>query len=103
LLTEMGVASRRPDGSLDFDETQLCRAPQERLFLGDRWYEGLWPAAAARPDDQRELDAFNAEVARWSELRDGRGRRAFAVPMAHGSDDADVTALDKSTFAAWLD
>ena len=103
LLTEMGVASRDGSGALVFDEAQLCRAPQERLFVGGRWSEGLWPGAVAGADDARQLDAFQAEMRRWAEARDSRGRRAFAVPIAYGSDDAEVRALDRLSMAQWMD
>jgi monoamine oxidase len=102
LILEMGAAERGPDGRLVFDEAQLCRAPQERLFVADRWYEGLYPRAGATPPDLDELARFQAEVRRLSELRGTGGRRAFAVPMAHGSDDPSVTALDRISMADWL-
>ena len=35
-------------------------------------------------------------------MKDAKGRRAFAVPTSHGSDDADLTALDKTSIAEWL-
>jgi phytoene dehydrogenase-like protein len=100
LLSEMGIAARDSEGNWQFDETSLCRAPQERLFIGDRFYEGLWPAAGASSEDARQLARFQAEVARWSRVRDGR--RAFAVPMAHGSDDAEIRALDGISMSDWL-
>ena len=102
LLEEMGVCSRGADGGVEFDEAQLCRAPQERLFLGDRFYEGLAPAAGQSPEDRRQFGVFGDEVNRWAAARDGRGRRAFAVPMAAGSDDAHVAALDRLSMADWL-
>jgi phytoene dehydrogenase-like protein len=102
LAREMGAADLSADGALVFDEAQLCRAPQERIFVADRWYEGLYPRAGATPADLDELARFQAEVKRLSELRDGRGRRAFAVPMAHGSDDAELVALDRQSMAEWL-
>lgn len=102
LLEEMGIARARPDGGVEYEETQLCRAPQERLFIGDRFYEGLWPGPIATAEDRRQLAAFDAEVSRWAERRDGKGRRAFAVPAAHGSDDAEVAALDRISMADWL-
>ncbi len=103
LAEELGAASRGSDGRLVFDEAQLCRAPQERLFVGDRWYEGLYPRAGASARDREELELFQAEVRRLCALRDARGRRAFAVPMAHGSDDADLAALDRISMAEWLE
>lgn len=103
LLLEMGAASRDPEGRLAFDEAQLCRAPQERLFVADRWTEGLFPSPGASLDDLAELARFRAEAARLSRLVDARGRRAFAVPMAHGTDDAEVAALDRISMADWLE
>lgn len=102
LAREMGAAELSAEGGLVFDEAQLCRAPQERIFVADRWYEGLYPRAGATRADLDELARFQAEVKRLSELRDGRGRRAFAVPMAHGSDDAELVALDRQSMAEWL-
>jgi protoporphyrinogen oxidase len=102
LLLEMGAATRDAGGRLAFDEAQLCRAPQERLFVADRWYEGLFPRPGASPADLDELARFRAEAARLSRLVDARGRRAFAVPMAHGTDDADVAALDRISMADWM-
>jgi hypothetical protein len=31
------------------------------------------------------------------------GRRAFAIPVATGTDDAEITSLDKITMSDWLD
>lgn len=102
LLVEMGAAHRSADGRLVFEETQLCRAPSERLFLHGEWYEGLYPHAGASTDDLEQLRRFQAEMATWGRAVDGRGRRAFAVPVAHGSDDGEVTALDRLSMAEWM-
>lgn len=102
LLEEMGVCEKDADGQLTFDETHLCRAPQERLFVGDRFYEGLFPRAGASAEDLGQLAAFMTEMGRFARLRDGRGRRAFAVPIACGSDDADLTALDRLSMDEWM-
>lgn len=98
LLDEMGVLE---DGLPA--EQFLCRDPEERIFVKGRWYEGLYLYAGASYDDLRQLRAFEAEVAKWVAWRDSKGRRAFAVPMAHGSDDAEVTGLDRMSMADWLD
>jgi hypothetical protein len=104
LLDEMGILEGRTvDGEPIVAEQFLCRDPQERIFYRGRWYEGLYLYAGATPADLAQLKAFEDEVQRWVARRDGRGRRAFAVPIAHGSDDAAVTALDKLSMAEWLD
>lgn len=104
LLDEMGILEGRTDeGEPVVAEQYLCRDPEERTFFRGRWYEGLYLRAGATADDLAQLEAFNAEVKRWVGWRDGRGRRAFAIPIATCSDDAEVTALDKISMSGWLD
>jgi glycine/D-amino acid oxidase-like deaminating enzyme len=98
LLEQMGVMREGVAG-----EQFLCRDPEERLFYRGRWYEGLYLHAGATHEDLRQLRAFEAEIAKWSAWRDARGRRAFAIPIALGSDDAEVTALDRMSMKTWLD
>jgi protoporphyrinogen oxidase len=103
LLDEMGVLEGRDaEGKPTVGEQFLCRDPQERIFHLGRWYEGLYLHAGESVDDQAQHKRFHEEVDRWVGWRDGKGRRAFAIPTALGSDDAEVTALDKMTMADWL-
>src|SRR5262249_30826748 len=104
LLDEMGILeSKDADGEPIVAEQFLCRDPEERVFYRGRWYEGLYLRAGASREDLAQLDAFNAEINRWVAWRDSRGRRPFAIPTATGSDDAEVTALDRISMAEWLD
>ena len=99
LLREMSII----DSSGEVAEQYLVRDPQERLFYRGRWYEGLYLSAGASDDDLRQLRAFEEEMGRWSAWRDAKGRRAFAIPTALGSDDAEVLALDRMSMKEWLD
>jgi hypothetical protein len=99
LLREMSII----DSSGEVAEQHLVRDPQERLFYRGRWYEGLYLAAGASNDDLRQFRAFEQEMARWSAWRDAKGRRAFSIPAALGSDDAEVMALDRISMRQWLD
>jgi phytoene dehydrogenase-like protein len=104
LLEEVGaVAGRDAHGHPVYAEDVLCRDPQERVFFRGEWYEGLYPRAGATPRDLEELHGFEAEMQRWSRWRDGRGRRAFDLPRARGSDAEEVRALDSLSMAAYLD
>jgi protoporphyrinogen oxidase len=104
LLDEMGITEGRDaDGQPVIAEQFLCRDPEERVFYRGRWYEGLYLRAGASEADLAQFDAFNLEVSRWVGWRDSKGRRAFTIPVATGSDDAEVTALDKVSMAEWLD
>lgn len=104
LLDEMGILEGKDSlGRPVVAEQFLCRDPQERIFYRGRWYEGLYLHAGAQPDDLAQLRSFQAEVDRWVGWRDGKGRRAFTLPVAAGSDDAHVTVLDRMSMADWLD
>jgi NAD(P)-binding Rossmann-like domain len=99
LLREMSIIDARGEVGEEF----LCRDPQERLFYRGRWYDGLYLAAGASDEDLRQLHAFDQEMTRWSLWRDAKGRRAFAIPTALASDDAEVLALDRMSMRQWLD
>jgi protoporphyrinogen oxidase len=104
LLDEMGLLEGRDsEGQPVVREQYLCRDPEERIFYRGRWYEGLYLRAGASAADLAELVRFRAEIDRWVAFRDGRGRRAFSLPIAHGSDDAEATALDRLSMTEWLD
>jgi glycine/D-amino acid oxidase-like deaminating enzyme len=103
LLDELGIIEGKDaHGDPIVGEQFLCRDPQERVFYRGRWYEGLYLAAGASADDFRQLRRFESEVARWVAWRDGQGRRAFTIPIARGSDDAEVTALDRISMHTWM-
>jgi hypothetical protein len=103
LLTEMGVVERLGDDGVPLiGEQFLVRDPDERIFYRGRWYEGLYLHAGASNEDLRELKAFDDEINRWVGWRDGKGRRAFAIPTAAASDDSEVMALDRITMGEWV-
>ncbi|HJQ37470.1 MAG TPA: FAD-dependent oxidoreductase [Thermoanaerobaculia bacterium] len=89
LLEEMGVMHRGEIG-----EEFLVRDPEERLFYRGRWYDGLYLHAGASAEDERQRRAFEAEMSKWRE------RRAFTIPVAYCSSDAD--ALDGLSMAEWM-
>ncbi len=103
LLDEMRLTEGRDaDGEIIVAEQFLCREPEERVFYKGRWYEGLYLRAGAGDEDLRQLAEFQRQIDSWINWRDAKGRRAFALPIANCSDDAEATALDKITFADWL-
>lgn len=103
LLREMGVVEAGPDGELLGRESCIVREPEERLFVGNEWLEGLEPSTRLTAADHREIVEFRQTVQRWVAWRDGAGRRAFDLPVVRCSDDAEVMELDKVSAAAWLD
>ncbi len=103
LLKEVGIAASDGEGGLRFDEGALLREPQERIFFKGRWYEGLYLRAGASDEDLKQLARFEELTTRFAAARDATGRRAFALPVDSSSRDDEWLALDRLTFADWLD
>lgn len=103
LLDELGVLEGADEeGEPVVAEQFLCRDPEERVFYRGRWYEGLYLHAGQSEEDARQLQLFNREVDAWAAWRDSKGRRAFAIPVSHSSDDAEAAALDRVSMAEWM-
>jgi hypothetical protein len=103
LLDEMSlIGGRGADGEVIVKEQYLCRDPEERVFYKGRWYDGLYLHVGESEEDKRQFGEFQKLIDYWVDWRDAKGRRAFVVPLANCSYDAEATALDKVTFAEWL-
>ena len=101
LLEEFGLR-RTERGQPVYDERHLCHSPQERLFIGAQWHEGLLPPLDALPVEQRastqaQYRQFSAAVRRLSE------GGAFSMPTARSAWRPELAALDAVPFAQWLD
>lgn len=103
LLAEMGVVTGVEGGAPVYDPEQLCADLDERVLWKGRWHEGLVPRTSLTAADRADIDAFFAEMARFSRLTGADGRPAFTIPIAYGAADSALTALDGQSFAAWLD
>ena len=103
MLRRLGMIVGDQDGAPVYDPYQLCADLQERLLWQGRWQEGLIPRNGLSDRDQKDLAAFERRMADFS-ARIGRdGKPAFALPIAYSSQDADLLALDRTGFGAWLD
>jgi len=103
LLDEMQLTDgRNQAGEIIVKEQFLCREPEERVFYKGRWYEGLYLNAGASDDDKLQLAEFQKQIDFWVNWRDANGKRAFTLPIAECSTDAEVAALDKISFADYL-
>jgi len=103
ILAEAGAVKGRAKGSTEFAEEVLCRDPQERIFIHDRWYEGLFPTVGSTEDDRLQLDRFQNQVRAMSARRDSRGLRSFAIPRRRSSTDSELLRLDALSMKDWLD
>lgn len=103
LLRELDlIESTDAAGEPVFREEMLCREPQERVFADGQWRLGLRHSHRESAVEEQQFSRFKTIIERFAAMRDGKGRRAFSVPSSRGSDDADLTALDKSSMADWL-
>ncbi len=104
LLRELGVVTGVDEtGAPTYAEEVLIHEPEERLFYKGQWYEGLYLRAGASEDDLAQLRKFERTTKALAAARDGKGRKAFAVPIETGSDDAEWTQLDRLSMAEWLE
>ncbi len=102
LLAEAGVIQGFEHGRPRYDPGALCLAPQERLFIAGKWIEGLWPATGASADDDAQHAAFEALCDDWTGRVGADGLPAFAIPVAHSSQDPAIRALSGVAFSDWL-
>jgi hypothetical protein len=93
---------KNESGEILIKEQFLCREPEERVFYKGRWYEGLYLTAGASEEDKRQLNEFQKQIDFWVNWRDTKGKRAFTLPVANCSADAEVIGLDKISFAEYL-
>lgn len=96
------VEGTSESGEPIFREEVQCREPQERLYQDGEWHDGIYPQAGETDDEKMQFARFRKRLEGFAGMRDGKGRRAFAVPTHLGSDDAQFTALDRTTIADWL-
>ncbi len=77
------------------DERHLCHSPQERLFIDGAWQDGLLPPPAG--------SASLAQYRRFGERVSALQRElGFSLPTWRAPWRAGHEALDRQTFAAWL-
>ena len=102
LLERLGIVTGWDGGKPVFDPYQVVSDPDERLLHLGRWQEGLIPAIGLTHADHHDLAAFAAAMRAFRDRRDD-DRPAFAIPMALSSRAPDLIALDRVSFADWLD
>ncbi|WP_374336828.1 NAD(P)-binding protein [Leeia sp.] len=104
MLAEMGVLRGDPQALRpEYDEQVLVQAPDERVFANGVWQEGQLPQRGRSADSLAQQQRFLAQVARLKRQVGRDGRPVFSVPLALSSQDPQWLALDRLSFAAWLD
>ena len=103
LLAELGVLHGDPAaGRPTYDERYLCATPQERVYRHGWWDEGLLPQRGLAADEREQQRRFHERMTEFKRAVGQDGRRAFAIPMELSSRDSAWRALDRLSFAQWL-
>jgi hypothetical protein len=84
------------------EETYLCFAPHERLFINGVWQDDLTPEYGLSPADRNEIAAFFKVANAYREQTGADGKPAFAIPIDASSADESIRALDKISMADFL-
>ncbi|RRD58455.1 hypothetical protein EII20_02310 [Comamonadaceae bacterium OH2545_COT-014] len=95
LLEELGLR-QRVAGRWIYDERHLCHSPQERLFFGGHWQEGLLPTAGVGAATLAQYRRFAAAVAQ------AQRQARYTIPAFHQQSAPIQLAQDAITFEAWL-
>jgi hypothetical protein len=104
MLGQFGmIVGTDSDGAPLYDPFQVCADLDERLFWRGSWQEGLFPQTGLTATERAQHDAFERAMADYTHALGHDGKPAFAVPLACSSADPQFTALDRISFAAWLD
>ena len=103
LLADLGVLEGDPQAAVPrYGERHLVGAPQERLYRGGLWYEGLLPRQAMGPREVRQVRRFEEIIEGLAVARGADGRRLFAIPSGLASADPATRALDGISMADWM-
>lgn len=104
MLHDFGILLDGIDDELPrYDEALLVHAPDERLFDGNRWLDGIFPVEGLSLAEREERDRFGATMEHYSTAHGADGRKAFAMPAALSSRDPLYRRLDQLTMGEWLD
>ena len=90
------------EGFPQYDESQLCIAPHERLFIHNYWQEGLIPNYGLSQEDLSAFSKFDTHVLHLKNAVGNDGLFVFDIPLHRSSKDENYTKLDQYTFLEWL-
>lgn len=97
LFEEMGVLDAKTG---EWDERHLCHSPQERLFIGGRWQEGIEPHVGLSANDREQFKRFHERI------KELQATGCFTVPMQPGIEKSlrspATAALDRLCMTEWM-
>lgn len=93
-----GVDSEIPS----YDERYIVHAPDERVFDGLMWREGLFSEEGLTQWEKDERQRFVDMMTNFRSAYGADGRKAFAIPIDFSSADPEYLKLDRLTMSEWL-
>jgi hypothetical protein len=103
MLHDFGILLDGPDSDAPaYDERWFVHAPEERVFDGAIWREGLFPEDGLAQWEKDERTRFSDTMRVFRGAFGADGRKAFAMPAELSSMDPKFRQLDSMTMAEWL-
>jgi predicted NAD/FAD-dependent oxidoreductase len=90
------------EGKPFYREIDICQAPQERLFIKNKWQEGLIPHYGVADSDKKQIRDFLKLIDELKLKKNIEGKFSYNIPIANGSHDDVTLKLDQITFRDWL-
>jgi hypothetical protein len=103
LFQELGIIQGYDAAGLPvYEETFVCGAPEQRLYINGKWQDGLVPTLGISRRELDQLDRFRDMIAGYGDRRGADGRPAFAIPMELSAREPDLMALDRISMREFL-
>jgi len=103
LFEELGIIQGYDKkGHPIYNEYYLCADPQERLFIHGQWQEGLVPQLGLPDQDRRQIAEFFKTMKKFKQATGSDGKRAFAIPIDHSSEDNRFRTYDAVNMSRYL-
>lgn len=101
-LLEIGVIREMKNEIPAYEDVFLCLDPNERLFIKNRWQEGLLPKQSLSNSEKAEISRFVALMEEWKQKKGSDEKWAFDIPASYSSKDKDFQLLDQLSFEEYL-
>jgi protoporphyrinogen oxidase len=85
-----------------YEETYLTFAPHERLFIKDKWQEGLIPTYGVSEANANQIRLFFKQMNDLKLEKGSDGLFLFDIPIKNTSKDKRYHEWDKITMSEWL-
>ncbi|MCZ8297280.1 MAG: FAD-dependent oxidoreductase [Flavobacterium sp.] len=89
-------------GLLNFDETQMVFAPNERIYYRNAWHEGLIPKSELSANDEAQFAAFFQQMEYYRSQKTA-GKYWFDIPLKNVIWVNENRALDHMTMREWME